>query len=196
MLGLGRVLDTLIDNSFAWWVRFEVRVVRRDDGSRRRCGNESPYEDPDDFNFRFTPDFDLDVFHQIWFFGDFPMNDPDDPDDPKYSPLRDDELKVLAEWMDRGGGVLPRATTGILGVDVLADPARPDDAEVDGRPGRPAAARTHTPRDDAGPPRVVTGHEHEEDTVPQPIEPVYRPTATSIAIRNYVPHPLLCAATA
>ena len=53
-------------------VRFEVRVVRRDDGSRRRCGNESPYEDPDDFNFRFTPDFDLDVFHQIWFFGDFP----------------------------------------------------------------------------------------------------------------------------
>ena len=47
-----------------------------------------------------------------------------------------------------------------------------------------------------GPPGVVTTYAHEEDTVPQPIEPVYRPTATSIAIRNYVPHPLLAPATA
>ena len=193
--GLGRVLDTLIDNSFAWWVRFEVRVVRRDNGGRRLCGEESPYEDPDDFNFRLTrPGFDLDVFHQIWFFGDYPANDPDDPDDPKYSPLGDDELKVLAEWMDRGGGVFATGDHWNLGASMCSRIPRVRTMRkwtVDqGVPPQYGPSRHETTQ---GPPGVVTTYAHEEDTVPQPIEPVYRPTATSVAIRNYVPHPLLCA---
>ena len=53
--GLGYVLETLRDQWFAWWVRFEVVVMKRDDG------------------FRFTQDgFDINGFDQVWFFGDWP----------------------------------------------------------------------------------------------------------------------------
>ena len=124
-------------------------------------------------------------------------NDPDDPDDPKYSPLRDDELKVLAEWMDRGGGVFATGDHWNLGASMCSRIPRVRTMRkwtVDqGVPPQHGPTRHETTQ---GLPGVVTGYEHEEDTVPQPIEPVYRPTATSIAIRNYVPHPLLCAATA
>ena len=32
--GLGNVLETLRDDTFAWWARFHVQVVRRDYGER------------------------------------------------------------------------------------------------------------------------------------------------------------------
>ena len=38
--GLGLVLNTLCDDSFSWWVRFKVDVVRRDDGRRMLCPDE------------------------------------------------------------------------------------------------------------------------------------------------------------
>jgi hypothetical protein len=193
--GLGLVLDTLRDNSFAWWVRFEVDVVRRDDGIQRLCAPDSPDENPASFNFRFTnAGFDIDQYDQIWFFGDFPSNRPDDPNDAKYVPLSNAELKLLAEWMDRGGGVFATGDHANLGASMCSRIPRVRTMRkwtaAQGMPPQHGPDRHETTQ---GAPGTITTYAEEEDAVPQTIEPVYRPTATSIAIPTYVPHPLLCA---
>jgi hypothetical protein len=192
--GLGYVLETLINNMFAWWVRFEVRYVRRDSGSWTLCGDDFPWYHPEDFNFRFTkPGFDLNMFHQVWFFGDYPANEAGDPYDPMYSPLGDDELKLLAEWMDRGGGVFATGDHANLGASLCSRIPRVRTMRkwtaAQDVPPQYGSSRHETTQ---GAPGVTTTYDNEEDTVPQPIEPGYRATATSIAVRNLVPHPLLC----
>jgi hypothetical protein len=194
--GLGLVLDTLLDDSFAWWVRFGVDVVRRDDGTRRKCPDADPYESEEDFNFQFTdPGFNLDDYDQVWFFGDFPANEPDDPSDAMYSPLSDAELKLLAEWMDRGGGVFATGDHYNLGASMCSRIPRVRTMRkwtaADGVPPQNEPSRHETTQ--LAPGSTITTYANEEDAFPQPIEPVYRATATSIAIRTYVPHPLLCA---
>jgi hypothetical protein len=193
--GLGLVLDTLRDNSFAWWVRFEIDVVRRDDGVQRLCAPDSPDESPASFNFRLTnAGFDIDEYDQIWFFGDFPSNNPDDPSDAKYSPLDNAELKLLAEWMDRGGGVFATGDHANLGASMCSRIPRVRTMRkwtaAQGVPPQHGPGRHETTQGAQG---TVTTYAEEEDAVPQTIEPVYRPTATSIALRTWVPHPLLCA---
>src|SRR4030095_10274694 len=42
--GLGPVLNTLADSSFSWSVRFDVDVVRRDDGHRMNCVDLSIFD--------------------------------------------------------------------------------------------------------------------------------------------------------
>ena len=104
--GLGYVLETLRDQSFSWWVRFEVTVEKRDGG------------------FRFTQEgFDIDAYDQIWFFGDWPgiiANDPNVGDDVigDYDPLDRHELLAVAEWMDRGGGVFAAGDHSLLGASM------------------------------------------------------------------------------
>jgi hypothetical protein len=194
--GLGLVLNTLLDDSYAWWVRFDVDVVRRDNGMRRLCPFASTYESPANFNFRFTqPGFDIDAYDQVWFFGDFPANDPDDPSDPKYSPLSNLELKLLAEWMDRGGGVFATGDHHNLGASMCSRIPRVRTMRkwtvAQGVPPQFSSSRHETTQ--AAPGSTSTTYAEESDAFPQPIQPVYRPTATSIAIRTLVPHPLLCA---
>jgi hypothetical protein len=106
--GLGLVLDTLRDPWFAWWVRFEVTVVDRDE------------------QFRFTQDgFQIDDYDQVWFFGDWPGSRANNPSvgddvisDPEYGPLDDAELRIVAEWMDRGGGVFAAGDHALLGASM------------------------------------------------------------------------------
>ena len=193
--GLGLVLDTLRDNSFAWWVRFEVDVVRRDDGTQRLCAPDSPDENPASLNFRFTNvGFDIDEYDQIWFFGDFPSNEPNNPDDARYSPLSDSELKVARRWMNRGGGVFGTGDHSNLGASMCSRIPRVRSMRkwtaAQGVPPQHGPERHETTQ---GAPGTTTTYAEEEDAVPQTIEPVYRPTAMSIAILTYVPHPLLCA---
>jgi hypothetical protein len=109
--GLGPVIDTLKSRWFAWWVRFQVTFKRRD----------AP-----DF-FRFTQD-NLSHFDQVWFFGDFPGEIANNPaigdeviEQETYSPLADGELRVLAEWMQRGGGVFAAGDHSILGASMNRD---------------------------------------------------------------------------
>ena len=105
--GLGYVIETLRD-AFAWWVRFEVAVQDRDAG------------------FRFTQDgFDIDDYDQVWFFGDWPglvANNPSVGDDviskAEYNPLDDAELRIVAEWMDRDGGVFATGDHSLLGASM------------------------------------------------------------------------------
>ena len=117
--GLGLVLDTLTDDSYAWWVSYEVDVVRRDDGTKRMFPPLDRY--PERLNFRFTEaGFDIDDYDQVWFFGDYPKNETLDPSDERYHPLTDPELKLLAEWMDRGGGVFATGDHYNLGASMCS----------------------------------------------------------------------------
>lgn len=116
--GLGYVLETLRDPSFAWWVRFKVDVAYRDPGPIPWWVEENIADTDSEGNkhfryFRFSHrNFDLDDYDQVWFFGDNPGAKSDEKgvtdeiiDNEENAPLSDAELRILAEWMARGGGV-------------------------------------------------------------------------------------------
>jgi hypothetical protein len=212
--GLGYVLETLRDHSFAWWVRFKVQVVRRDEtllvdpqfgagGNRAaRLPNcpqqDSNYteagEDPKFkiFGFRFTEEnFSLDDWDQVWFFGDYPDNSKADISEPQFCPLEDPELKLLTEWMDRGGGVFAAGDHWNLGASMCSRIPRVRTmrrwTQEQGVPTQDRSTRHETLQPQA------TGYEDvwEKDTIPQPVELVYRPRLTSILARPLLSHPLL-----
>jgi hypothetical protein len=203
--GLGYVLETLRDDSFAWWVRFKVQVVRRD---YAEVINTSPaldtnYTDGNEpifavFGFKFTePNFNFYDWDQVWFFGDNPGNRPPHEIDPgyvQYYPLDDEELKRLAEWMDRGGGVFAAGDHWNLGASMCSRIPRARTMRKwtpeQGVPTMDGFTRNQTLQ--PGP-----GYEdfREGDTIPQPIELVYRLWTTSILTRPPFPHPLLSTTT-
>jgi hypothetical protein len=179
--GLGPVLDTLSDGSFAWWVRFFVAVVDRDDG------------------FRFTQSgFNFDDVDQVWFFGDWPGLDANAStvtDDiighPQYSPLDDDELRLLAEWMDRGGGVFAAGDHTLLGASMCSRIPRVRTmrkwTHAQGVPSFNDADRHETLQH--GPGSILAW---EGDRYPQRISPVYRSHFAHPLVFEAAPHPLLC----
>ncbi len=119
--GLGNVLETL-RSVWSWWVRFEVDIATRETtiSDYARAGNTVIT------NFSFTHgSFDIDRYHQIWFFGDQPSeNDGDETttDEDIVPPftLEPDELRLIAEWMDRGGGVFATGDHGVLGASMCS----------------------------------------------------------------------------
>lgn len=118
IFGLGQVLETL-RTPFSWWASFTVDVAKRD-------APEDP-QSPDlaglaYCDFKFTDaGFDINAYDQIWFFGENPWEDSaTDNDIPRGSPLDATELKMLAEWMDRGGGVFAAGDHGILGASMCS----------------------------------------------------------------------------
>jgi hypothetical protein len=157
------------------------------------CPDPEPYGDPDSIGFRFTqPGFDLDDYDQVWFFGDYPANDDDDPGTERFSPLTHAELKLLAEWMDRGGGVFATGDHFNLGASMCSHIPRVRTMRrwtvAQGVPPQFGDFRNQTLQSAPG-----TEEAWEGDPFPQPIEPVYESTASSILVRSLVPHPLLCA---
>ena len=196
--GLGYVLETLRDPSFAWWVRFRVQVVRRDEGQNLMPACESGdvnYTEAADppfsiISFRLTEaGFNIDEWDQIWFFGDFPANSHDAIDEPKFSPLDHQELKLLAEWMDRGGGVFATGDHWNLGASMCSRIPRVRTMRrwtvEQGVPTMDGDRRNQTLQ--PGPDEDLA----EGDAIPQPIEVVYRRQVTSIVTRRLVPHALL-----
>ncbi len=181
--GLGLVLDTLHDPSFAWWVRFEVDVFKRD----------APR------SFRFTErGFDLDDYDQVWFFGDWPgeaANESTIQDDiinrPEYSPLSDGELRVIAEWMERGGGVFAAGDHTLLGASMCSRIPRVRTMRkwrhAQGVPSYNDPARNETLQHVPGGGLMTW----EGDEYPQRIDPVYV-GASPFTIYPEFPHPLLC----
>jgi hypothetical protein len=197
--GLGPVLQTLRDPTFAWWVRFEVDVARRAPGDPTE--NPSPAEDEERYlNFRFTqPGFSLDAYDQVWLFGDFPGPSGPSPDDSDIeeddsTPLHDAELRLLAEWMDRGGGVFATGDHEYLGASMCYRVPRVRRMRKwtfeQGVPLQYGGSRHDTMQGRQGQDQVAMNNEM--DSIPQPIEPVYRATATSATVRTLIPHPLLC----
>lgn len=180
--GLGLVLDTLADPSFAWWVRFEVEVVNRNDPRRFRFSEQG---------------FDIDDWDQVWFFGDWPgpiANDTavgdDVIDNPQYAPLGDDELAIVAAWMERGGGVFATGDHALLGASMCSRIPRVRTmrkwTRAQGVPSFGDEDRhetlQHAPGGNFG--------SWEGDRWPQRLYPVYRMSSPFVIGR--FPHPLLC----
>ncbi|HSJ29766.1 MAG TPA: hypothetical protein VLB67_16295 [Acidimicrobiia bacterium] len=205
--GLGDVLWTLRDRSFAWWVRFDVDIAWRENarpGTSPISGwmfdliNIRPY-DRSYQNFRFTQQgFNLDDYDEVWFFGYNPGDEPNTDASIRFAdntPLETAELRRLAEWMDRGGGVLGTGDHGLLGASLCSRVPRvrtmrrwtnaqsvPPDEWPDLR------------RHETLQPPTLDPYEAEGDIYGQPIELVYRRTGMYPAPTS-VPHPLLCAPT-
>jgi hypothetical protein len=206
--GLGDVLETLRDPSFAWWVKFKVQVVRRDAAKLTLAGcsdnnldtnQNQPGDPPPKFattGFTFTePDFSLDDWDQVWFFGDYPANLSGDIDDPCFHRLENEELKLLAEWMDRGGGVFAAGDHWNLGAAMCSRIPRVRTMRKwtpqQRVPTMDGDARNQTLQPGGtGNPDVL-----ERDTIPQPIELVYQSLVTSILVRPLTTHPLLSTPT-
>jgi hypothetical protein len=179
--GLGYVIETLRDPSFAWWVRFEVAVEDRDDG------------------FRFTQDgFDIDDYDQVWFFGDWPgvvANNPSIGDDvigsAEYNPLDNAELRIVAEWMDRGGGVFAAGDHSLLGASMCHRIPRVRTMRRWTR-----AQQVPTFADNARNETLVHGPGLEDawegDRWPQQIYPVLQEDPRWPIVFGGSPHPLLC----
>jgi hypothetical protein len=187
--GLGFVLDTLLA-PFSFSVRFEVAVAKRD-------GNLDPGVHQLAFrNFKFTdPGFNLDSFDQVWFFGNNPSDATrvvTDNDIPFGFPLDDAELKLVAEWMDRGGGVFAAGDHSILGASMCSRIPRVRTmrkwTQAQHVPTKSDSARHSTLQPTAEPELVQEG-----DVVLQPVELVYRQATGPLPfLRPPVPHPLLC----
>jgi hypothetical protein len=185
--GLGPVLDTLRYPWFAWWVRISVTVKKRD-------GPEP---------FSLTQDgFNLYDFDQVWFFGDLPgtrANPSSVGDDiiEQFSPLSEPELKILAEWMERGGGVFAAGDHSLLGASMCSRIPRVRKmrkwTRAQGVPpfDEPSRHETlvHAPE--------ISEMDQEGDRWAQPIFPVYQhdPQAIGFFFEHKFPHPLLCGRT-
>ena len=174
--GLGYVLETL-RAPFAWWVRFQVGVVRHDG--------------PGGFKFT-TTGFDLDTFDQIWFFGDRPnRNDGADgamtDNDISEFALSNAELKIIAQWMDRGGGVFATGDHTLLGAAKCSRIPRVRTMRrwtlAQRVPPRDAHKRHETLQ-------PTTSFDAETDTVLQPIELVHQQSGAWPFLGPSGPHPL------
>lgn len=188
VFGLGLVLDTLLA-SFSWWVQFHVDIAKRDGTLPEEALGSHVVTYP---SFRFTqPDFNIDAYDQVWFFGDQPNDSAGaitDIDIPGRFPLDNAELKVVAEWMDRGGGVFAAGDHHILGASMCSNIPRVRTmrkwTQKQGVPARDDSSRHQTLQPTAY---------QEADAVLQPLEVIYRRAIGSLPfLRPGFPHPLLC----
>jgi hypothetical protein len=195
--GLGYVLETLRGSD--QFVRLNVEVVRRDGGVLVLPGLSGPegdgYYNSDRrkpiTNFVFTAEY-LARWDQVWLFGDFPSNLSDNHTESRFSPLSDSELKCLAEWMDRGGGVFAAGDHWNLGASMCSRIPRVRSMRRwtlgQGVPPMDGDARHQTlqPNRNIGNPDLLEG-----DTYAQPVEVVHWSVTASDLLRPWFPHALL-----
>jgi hypothetical protein len=184
--GLGYVLETL-HAGIAWWVDFEVDLARRfDDGVEASTGVDVvTYK-----NFKFTDAaVDLNSYNQVWLFGDEPNEKEgynSDADIAAFG-LDDAELKLLAEWMDRGGGVFAVGDHGVLGAGLCSRVPRVRTmrkwTNAQGVPAADGPSQNHT---------LQPEDYDENDAVLQPVELVYQNVFSTTVLNETMPHPLLC----
>jgi hypothetical protein len=193
LFGLGYVLDILRAN-WSPAVCFEVHIATRERAIDEfsRGGHTVDY-----VGFRFTQaDFQINNYQQIWFFADQPSQadggdqTTDDHILPPYT-LEDAELKCLAEWMDRGGGVFATGDHGVLGASLCSRIPRVGTmrrwTRSQGVPSVAGDRRNHTLQggtDDFG---------LEGDTLLQEVELVYWQSTHALPfLRFNRVHPLMC----
>jgi hypothetical protein len=197
--GLGLLLDTLRDESFAWWVRFEIDIAKRE-------GRQVVIQSPGPYGLKYSgfrfdqAAFDLDDYDQVWFFGDRPGKEADDAgvgDEiirlARNHPLVDAELKIVATWMDGGGGVFAAGDHSLLGASMCSRIPRVRTmrkwTHAQGVPTFGGTTRHETLQ-----PGTTTDVDvREEDVFGQPIEPVFQTIGSPPFVLSRRPHPLLCA---
>ena len=105
-----------------------------------------------------------------------------------------EELRLLAEWMDRGGGVFAAGDHWDLGASMCSRIPRVRTMRkwtlVEGVPTMDGDRRNQTLQGDSGYQDALEG-----DTTPQPIELVYSSRVASILARPLMAHPLLSTTT-
>jgi hypothetical protein len=116
VFGLTAVLDTLRDNP-EYFVKFDVTRAHRQIDMYKPDPETQPVDHelygPHYENFRFDQSgFDINEYDQIWLFGfrSVFFQSQEDPDQ-----LTDNELAILARWMDNGGGLFAAGDHADLG---------------------------------------------------------------------------------
>lgn len=206
--GLSEVLDTLRTNP-EFWVEFEVtRAHRGSDPNPPDAGTPADtLYGPHHENFRFDqPGFDLDHYHQVWFYGF--ESGPNVP-----HALDDGELEILYRWMnERDGGVFATGDHENLGEALCSRiprvrnmrhwsfPPAPDNQGLDRHD-------TLVPGRDYGPTANDESQEYtfddESDDIPMRIRlrkypdwswwwPHFKPTKPWFWYKTSAPHPVLC----
>jgi hypothetical protein len=176
---LSEVVHTLQNNPEPW-VKFDVTKAHR---------QSDPLGEADIDNFRFTtPGFDLDAYDQVWFFGARTGEN-------EAQRLADDELAIVARWMDeRQGGVFATGDHADFGASLCS------------KIPRVRAMRRWTPAQGAPLPQgadrhdtLLPGHDttftfnDESDDIPMPISPkMFALPSTLAFVQRESPHPLLC----
>lgn len=205
--GLSAVIDTLLDQS-DYFVNFRLTLAHRQVDNMKPSG---PVTDPEYMrygpnfeNFRFTTTendvktgqpFDIYDYDQIWLFGvrDF-------PDDSEK--LDDDELPILTDWMEKGGGVFATGDHAKLGVSLCGRVPRVSKMRMWDNLLKPNGDLLKTPPPQLGPGRhdtLVKGHDDiytfddESDDIPMKITPkYYLSRSLNPMMYNKFPHPILC----
>lgn len=189
--GLGFVIDSL---RATWSREFRIHLglVTREHviGEYERGVFDVLHTD-----FRFDqPGFQIDDWDQIWIFADQPSGgESDHPDADSLissgNPLGDEEVRRLAEWMDRGGGLFATGDHNNLGASVCHRIPRVRTMRKwrmdDGVPSRNGERQNRTLQG--------TGAGAEYDLTLQPLELVFNQSVASWPF--YLvdrPHPILC----
>ena len=176
---LSEVVHTLQNNPEPW-VKFDLTKAHR---------QTDPLGEADVNNFRFTTaGFDINEYDQVWFFG-ARTNENDS------LRLADDELAIVARWMDeRQGGVFATGDHADFGASLCSKIPRVRAMRrwtaAKGVPSNVGANRHDT---------LLPGHDttftfnDESDDIPMPIAPKMFPLPSILAfVQREAPHPLLC----
>ncbi len=192
LFGLGFVVDTL-RASWSPAVRVDLALATREENIDEidRGGFEVHT------GFRFHPSkLRIDDWDQIWIFADQPSKSDDaeaaDSLITSDNELDDDEVKLLAEWMDRGGGLFAVGDHNNLGAAVCYRIPRVRTMRrwrmADGVPTKEGEHQNSTLQ-----PREPGYSDPENDPALQPLDLVYTQSVHSLPFaRVDRPHPILC----
>ncbi|AMO23736.1 hypothetical protein GCM10027034_36480 [Ramlibacter solisilvae] len=165
----------------------------------------------DDFQFD-DPGFDLAAYSQVWFFGYGPGPTPSDGRGdvpPHRSSLNESELKILAAWMNAGGGVFATGGHGRQGASLCSELSRVRQmrcwfrpCQAEGSPAQPARIDTLAPVRQFGGQPEARGDDA-GDGLPRRLRlkryPLWdalvrQAAASDGGLTRTAPHPLLCSA--
>jgi len=189
--GLSAVLDTLRENP-EHYAKFNVTRAHRQTDSFK----PDPVLDPDlnakygphHENFRFDQaGFNLDEYDQVWIFG--ARDNPNDSDR-----LTDNELEVLARWMDNGGGLFATGDHADLGASLCSRVPRASTMRKwTNAQGVPSAGGLN--RHDTLVKGADSFYTFDDESDITPMKTTYKKyhlNTWSPVFRRHAPHPILC----
>lgn len=185
--GLSELVRVMTNESPGFWVRFQVTKAHRGADSNANLQF-----------FQFTADV-LRQYDQVWLFGSLRSR-------PPYNgKLSDPELRALAEFMDRGGGVFATGDHEDLGAAMGGWVPRVRNMRKWFYPGAGPMGEPVAPVGTPGQPNLQNrydtnrqGHDpgyqfdDQSDDVPQEIAPRYYSARLSALRETIYPHPVLC----
>lgn len=199
--GINKVIDIIESNEFFPCANFQIHCAQRTVGvpSVNSAANSHQFRY---LNFRFNmAGFNINDYDQVWFFGINPGNSGSLSDAPisqaHNSPMTDQELVILGQWMDnKGGGVFAVGDHHFLGASMCSRIPRVRNmrrwTNAQGVPPVGGFLRHDTNQPTAAHGTTIP-FAAQGDSTPQPIEVLKKVYYGPIFYRkNFVPHPILC----